>query len=185
MKSVLFLGYDRNQTSLIDELENRGAKVRQTSDPLDGPVTEDVAVSFGYRHILRKHHLSGAPVYNLHIAYLPWNRGAHPNFWSFHDGAPAGVTIHLIDEGIDTGPIVAQELVEFPSHMTTFAQTYAHLLERIEALCMANIDAILSGDVRPVPQKGEGTVHRIRDLPEDLTSWDVDIQRYFQGTCSK
>ncbi|MCL0081308.1 hypothetical protein M1N64_03665 [Peptococcaceae bacterium] len=40
---------------------------------------------------------------NLHISFLPWNRGADPNFWSFIENAPVGVSIHYLDEGIDTG----------------------------------------------------------------------------------
>ena len=38
----------------------------------------------------------------MHISYLPFNRGAHPNYWSFKDNSPKGVTIHFIDNGIDT-----------------------------------------------------------------------------------
>ena len=52
------------------------------------------------------------PIVNLHISYLPWNRGAHPNFWSFFDATPTGVSIHLIDKGIDTGPIIVQKKVK-------------------------------------------------------------------------
>lgn len=48
---------------------------------------------------------------NLHISYLPWNKGADPNFWSCIDGTPAGVTLHHIDAGVDTGDIIAQALM--------------------------------------------------------------------------
>lgn len=47
-------------------------------------------------------------VINIHPSFLPWNRGYHPNFWSIVSGTPAGTTIHYIDEGIDTGAIIAQ-----------------------------------------------------------------------------
>ena len=71
----------------------------------------DLIVSFGYRHILRSDFINkcGCPIANLHISYLPFNRGAHPNFWSFYDDTPSGVSIYLIDEGIDTGPILFQK----------------------------------------------------------------------------
>jgi methionyl-tRNA formyltransferase len=45
---------------------------------------------------------------NFHPALLPYNRGWYPSVWPFIDGSPAGVTLHLIDEGADTGPIIAQ-----------------------------------------------------------------------------
>ena len=45
----------------------------------------DFIVSYGYRHILSKNILDLLPnkIINLHISYLPYNRGADPNFWSF------------------------------------------------------------------------------------------------------
>ena len=40
----------------------------------------DIAVSYGYRHILRQSHIDQFErIVNMHIAYLPWNRGADPN----------------------------------------------------------------------------------------------------------
>ena len=52
---------------------------------------------------------------NVHPSLLPANRGPEPIFWTFHEGsAQTGVTIHLIDEGLDAGAIVAQEVIEIP-----------------------------------------------------------------------
>ena len=39
---------------------------------------------------------------------LPYNRGKNPNVWPIIDGTPAGVTLHYIDSGIDTGEIIHQ-----------------------------------------------------------------------------
>ena len=52
---------------------------------------------------------------NVHPSLLPANRGPEPLFWTFREGSRhTGVTIHLMDEGMDTGPIVAQEALEVP-----------------------------------------------------------------------
>ena len=52
---------------------------------------------------------------NVHPSLLPANRGPEPLFWTFREGdRRTGVTIHRMDEGMDTGPIVAQEEVEVP-----------------------------------------------------------------------
>ena len=42
-------------------------------------------VSYGYRHKITQDVLDfvGGRAVNLHISYLPWNKGADPNFWSF------------------------------------------------------------------------------------------------------
>ena len=68
-------------------------------------------ISYGYRFIIPKDNIQNLknPIINLHISYLPFNRGAHPNYWSFKENSPKGVTIHFIDSGVDTGPILVQK----------------------------------------------------------------------------
>jgi methionyl-tRNA formyltransferase len=52
---------------------------------------------------------------NVHPSLLPVNRGPEPLFWAFRDGSGrTGVTIHVLDEGLDSGAIVAQETLEMP-----------------------------------------------------------------------
>ncbi len=52
---------------------------------------------------------------NVHPSLLPDNRGPVPLFWTFRQGCEAtGVTIHLMDEGMDSGDILAQEVIEIP-----------------------------------------------------------------------
>jgi methionyl-tRNA formyltransferase len=48
---------------------------------------------------------------NFHPSLLPKNRGWYPSVWPFLDGTLPGVTLHMIDEGADTGDIIAQEAV--------------------------------------------------------------------------
>lgn len=56
---------------------------------------------------------------NVHPSLLPANRGPDPLFWTFHEGHhETGVTIHRMDEGMDTGPIVAQEKITVPDGIT-------------------------------------------------------------------
>ena len=48
-------------------------------------------------------------IINLHLGLSPYYRGAGTNFWPLVNGQPeyVGATIHYLDEGIDTGPIIA------------------------------------------------------------------------------
>ena len=46
---------------------------------------------------------------NCHPSYLPYSRGKHYYFWNFVDKSPSGVSIHIVDEKIDHGPICFQE----------------------------------------------------------------------------
>ena len=134
-------------------------------------------ILFGYRHILRKEFFSklNVPFVNLHISYLPWNRGAHPNFWSFYENTPSGVTIHLVDEGIDTGPILFQKEIKFNKKKETFSDTYRKLILEVENLFIENIISIIDRDFVPIPQKGKGTYHELSDLPSQFRGWDSNI----------
>ncbi|WP_371833437.1 formyltransferase family protein [Ferirhizobium litorale] len=97
--------------------------------------------------------------------HLPFNRGAHPLFWSAHDGTPAGVTIHEIDVGVDTGPICYQRKIEIDQERETFATGYGALVAEMEALFEAHALELLSGQYVSRPQVGAGSVKRVRDLP--------------------
>ncbi len=64
---------------------------------------------------------------NAHQGVTPLYRGAHGGYWALHEKDPAncGVTIHLVDEGIDTGHILAQALIS-PAAIDNFV-TYPFL----------------------------------------------------------
>lgn len=50
---------------------------------------------------------------NVHPSLLPNNRGPDPLFWTFRSGETStGVTIHQMDAGLDTGPILLQEHID-------------------------------------------------------------------------
>jgi len=174
---ILFLGYGLPPKRLFDALVEKECEVLYTEDLIDEKINVDLIVSFGYRHILRKNVIDGigCPILNLRISYLPFNRGAHPNFWSFHDNTPAGVTIHLIDEGVDTGDIVYQKKVTFDRWEQTFADTYKRLIDEVQTLFLANLDDLLSGNWIAKRQQGQGTFHRVKDLPEDFSGWSANI----------
>ena len=50
---------------------------------------------------------------NVHRGVAPDHRGEHCLFWALYnrDGSALGVTIHRLDEGIDTGKVVAREIL--------------------------------------------------------------------------
>jgi methionyl-tRNA formyltransferase len=51
---------------------------------------------------------AGAAIFNMHTGISPRYRGSDTTFWPLHNGEPewVGVTIHRLNEGIDTGPIL-------------------------------------------------------------------------------
>ncbi len=52
---------------------------------------------------------------NVHPSRLPSNRGPNPLFWTLREGKhQTGVTIHFMNEGMDTGDIIAQTIIDIP-----------------------------------------------------------------------
>ncbi|MFC1884988.1 formyltransferase family protein [Thermodesulfobacteriota bacterium] len=143
----------------------------------------DFIVSYRYRHIIGKpiiDWVKGKAV-NLHISLLPWNRGADPNLWSFLQDTPKGVTIHYIDEGIDTGDIIAQEECHFDMENNTLATTYKKLNLRILSLFESWCSRILEGKAPRIRQKSEGTYHKSSDKNRYLhllseKGWDTPVK---------
>ena len=175
---ILFLGYSREQTSLVDDLVSKKCEVWHTNEKIQSTVGYDLVISYGYRHILKKEVIesSKAPIVNLHISYLPWNRGAHPNFWSFYECTPSGVSIHLIDEGVDTGAIIYQRYVNFDKEEDTFLKTYKKLIVEIEKLFRNNIDELISKKFIATPQRRKGSYHSVANLPKEFIGWDSVIK---------
>lgn len=131
-----------------------------------------ISIMFGY--ILRPDLLEVFPrgCINLHPAFLPYNRGAHPNVWPIIEGTPAGVTLHQIDAGIDTGPIYSQR--EVPVDEDDTAETlYAKLMKEAHALFEEAWPHVKSGRLVAKAQVGEGTSHKVSDLAK-LNHIDLD-----------
>lgn len=98
--------------------------------------------------------------------------------WSFLEDTPKGVTIHCIDEGIDTGKILAQREVIFGASETLHS-SYDKLSLAMEELFMEKWYDIRSGTVIPISQPAGGSYHRSKDLIpfEHLLThgWDTPV----------
>ena len=146
-------------------------------------IWNDITVSYGYRHIIPAHIVREHGIINIHTSFLPWNRGAHPCFWSFYDGTPRGVTIHYIDEGIDTGDILVQAIDDYPvSSEDTLRTRYDHLQKMAEAMFQAQwpyLRTLPPGTKQSELYAGSGSFHRKKDLepiwPHLEWGWDTPV----------
>lgn len=61
---------------------------------------------------------SDAIILNTHCGITPAYRGVHGGYWALYcnDAANAGVTVHLVNSGIDTGDIVYQQSISVDAH---------------------------------------------------------------------
>jgi methionyl-tRNA formyltransferase len=103
---------------------------------------------------------------NLHAALLPYNRGWHTNVWPIIDGSPAGITIHYIDPGVDTGDIIAQHRI--PIEPTdTGGSLHEKIIRRQVDLFKEIWPLLREGKTSRTPQDhSKATGHRKAELGE-------------------
>jgi methionyl-tRNA formyltransferase len=181
-KKCLFLGYKKNQTSLINFLKKKNFIIKnyQKIPPFKVFKQSDFILSFGFRKIITENILKKLkkPIFNIHLSYLPFNRGAHPNFWSFIENTPAGVSIHKIDKGIDTGNIILRKKISFNINLnkfSTFKKTYNYLFLEAKKLFKNNFNKIYNKKYKKILNNSKGTFHYKKDLPKWMKSWDMRI----------
>lgn len=168
--AILFATNNPNTEDLYQWLKEREQNVYKIENKLTKEMVEQMqpsfVISFNYRHLIPEEVLRMMPgrVINLHTSLLPYNRGSGPNFFSFLFDTPKGVTIHLVDEGLDTGDILCQKEIVFDEEKETFASSYDKLMMEIKELFKENWEKIKRGGVEPRKQEGEGSYHRMREL---------------------
>jgi phosphoribosylglycinamide formyltransferase 1 len=104
----------------------------------------ELVVLAGYMHLLTEPFLRRFPerIVNVHPSLLPAFPGAHAIRDAIAAGAdPTGVTVHYVDEGVDSGPVLAQEPVPLEPRATLEERIHAvehRLLPRVvRNLCPA------------------------------------------------
>jgi methionyl-tRNA formyltransferase len=105
---------------------------------------------------------------NFHASLLPAYRGKHPLFWALRNGERrAGLTVHLMDTGFDTGDILYQVSVRVRPDETV-AGLYDRIMARSLPLVSRLISDVEQGSLRPRPQPVRGASHYSSVREEDL-----------------
>jgi methionyl-tRNA formyltransferase len=95
---------------------------------------------------------------NIHASLLPKYRGAAPVAWAVIRGeAETGVTTFVLDEGMDTGPLLLQKAIPIGPDETA-GELGARLADVGADLIVESLDGLARGDVVPRPQPAEGTL---------------------------
>jgi folate-dependent phosphoribosylglycinamide formyltransferase PurN len=122
-------------------------------------LSPDVVVINGTRIISKKTLTCiDAPFVNIHAGLTPHYRGVHGGYWAMRSGEPErfGVTVHLVDPGIDTGKILASDTC-WPSEQDNFyTYPYPQLAAGIPLLLDA-VEALGRGEITPREVQTSGT----------------------------
>ena len=134
-----------NSENFVNALREQGVDVllHQTPEILRGPVLRAPAIG----------------VMNRHLSLLPAYRGAWPLFWALANGdREVGVSLHLVDEGIDSGAVIVQESVTRQDGESA-AALMARLFDRSVPLTCAALRQLTAGKPAPRPMTG-GPVYK-------------------------
>jgi methionyl-tRNA formyltransferase len=138
----------------------------------------DVAISVNWPTVIPPQALAAFPhgVLNAHAGDLPRFRGnATPN-WAILAGEPeVVVTIHRMDEGLDSGPILCQR--RFPLDDSTYVgDVYAFSERVVPEMFMEALDGLEQGTLAAMPQPSDPAA-RLRCLPRMPQDGWIDWSR--------
>ena len=132
----------------------------------------DAFLVAGWYHIVPASWRALAPAYGLHASLLPHYRGGAPLVWAMIRGERrTGITLFRFDDGVDTGPIVAQGATDIAPE-DTIATLYARIEDIGEALLREALPRLAEGAAVLVPQDpAQGSNFPQRGPEDGLIDW--------------
>jgi len=144
----------------------------------------DLFVSMSFNQIIKKKLLTIAPkgFINCHAGALPFYRGRNILNWVLiNDEKHFGVTIHYIDEGIDTGDIILQKKYEISDN-----DDYKSLLDRSYKYCaellLESLNLINEGNLEVIKQNEintNGSYYKKRNIGDEIINWNSSSRQIF------
>jgi methionyl-tRNA formyltransferase len=134
-------------------------------------VAPDVAVAacFPWRLPRAARETPPLGILNVHPSLLPVGRGPEPVFWTLRRAEPVtGVTVHRMDAGFDTGPIVAQAQMPVPEGIGA-PDLERDLMTLGGSLLVDTLPALAAGRLQPQPQPSHAATYAPVPGPADWT----------------
>ena len=171
LPSTTDTGVDDWQPSLRKAARRSGIKIVDIAEILQEPGLCFLSVE--YDKIIKPAQFASKRLFNLHFSLLPKYRGCHPVMWPILRGETEhGVTLQVIDAGIDSGDIIAQE--RFRIAGMTARDLYMRCMEVGARLVLEWLPRLVSGDYPVTPQvEAEASHHWRKDM--DFTLKEIDV----------
>jgi methionyl-tRNA formyltransferase len=121
------------------------------------PINDLIFLSLEYAKLIRVEKFASDKLYNLHFSCLPRYKGMYTSVWPIlNQDTETGVTLHLIDNGIDTGDIIAQRVFPIDQNETARSLYFKYILQGSK-LITDHIGCLLSGSVTLKTQPAQGS----------------------------
>ena len=144
----------------------------------------DVLVSMSFNQIFRKDIINLTPIgiINCHAGKLPFYRGRNILNWALiNDEKEFGITVHFVDEGIDTGDIILQKtfpISDLDSYKTLLNTSYSAcaniLYESLVQIAENNFERIIQKKIHPV-----GFYCGMRSQGDEVINWNNNSRNLF------
>ncbi len=145
-------GTDTWQPSLRKFANNNAIDVISLNDIYD--IDDLVFISLEFDRIIDISKFKSKSIYNIHFSLLPKYKGMYTSIWPILNGEKySGVTLHRIDNGIDTGNIICQQPVEIDINDTA-KDLYLKLNIAGLKLFNENVDSLINNNFNEQPQQG-------------------------------
>jgi methionyl-tRNA formyltransferase len=131
---------------------------------LNGPETQQALRELGTKYLINAGagifrapiiDLPGLVVLNAHAGALPQYRNMNVVEWALEQGSPVVATVHVIDSGLDTGPIVLERALDL-SRASSLDEAREMAFDETARLFPAAIMGMESGELHPRPQPQGG-----------------------------
>ena len=140
----------------------------------------DLGVSVLFGHVIPTKVLEffGSNIMNLHPSLLPLGRGADPIAWGIIENYRQGVSIHVLEEKLDSGPIISQSEITVTFGMNS-GDVYELAMNELTKLFHEFI-VNWPVQIKTEPQKGRSSYHQASELQAlrvELSKGNHDIER--------
>ena len=133
-----------------------------------------IYLSLEYDKIIKPVNFLTKHLFNFHFSLLPKYKGCHVCYLTLRNGEKeSGVTLHLIDSGIDTGKIIDQKKFLIDVNLTA-QELYEKLMENAYKLFVSKIDDLINNDYNPYEQKPGGSYNN----KASVSYSDIKIDRH-------
>ena len=149
-----------------------------------------IGVSALFGHVLPEEFIAkfSGGILNLHPSLLPIGRGADPIPWSIIDKNVQGISIHLINQGLDTGDIAFQKEISSAINMNA-GDIYDLAIAELYTEFTRCFPKWVNGEMKHYPQEGEvvsshisSQLNQMRIFQEDEIGTFGDFVRRLQAT---
>lgn len=127
----------------------------------------DILLSAAHQHLIRESELHVARLgsVGLHPSLLPRYRGSHPLWWALRNGErEAGLTLYLLDDGIDTGGVIAQAAVPIEPG-DTFGSLYRRVTPEVAPMLDALVATAAAEDRLPGATAQDNAIATVYGVP--------------------